>query len=58
MAHKFTIRETDPETRVILIDGDEVATLSHDDHGWAGMDMAESLVRKIAGKIGATVEED
>jgi hypothetical protein len=42
------IRHLDDETFSILVDGEEVGWVNHDDHGWAGMKLAEDLARGIA----------
>ena len=41
----------------ILVDGDVIASFNHDDHGWSGMEAAEQLVIRFAGKLGLEVEE-
>lgn len=46
----FVIEDLDGETDRITLNGKEVITTNHDDHGWAGMAMARDVVKRI-GKI-------
>lgn len=50
------MRPTD-EHLDILVDGEVIASFTHDDHGWSGMEAAEQLVVRLAGKLGLEVEE-
>ena len=50
------MRPTD-EHLDILVDGEVIASFNHDDHGWSGMEAAEQLVVRLAGKLGLEVEE-
>lgn len=57
MANKLTLNQPDDERLTILVNGDEVGSVNHDQHGWAGMEAAEKLARRIAAKLGIEVEE-
>ena len=46
----FVIDEIDPEAFEFYLNGKSLGGVNHDDHGWAGIDRAISLVRNI-GKI-------
>lgn len=53
--HVFAVHRPYEEDVSISLNGEVLATLSHDQHGWDGMDAAVSLVEKIANRIGAAV---
>ena len=54
--NKITLVNTDDENLVIKLNGKEIARFNHDEHGWAGMESAESLVTTLAEKLGIPVE--
>lgn len=54
---KITLNRTDDERLTILVDGEEVGSFDHDQHGWSGMEAAEKLATRMAGKLGIEVEE-
>lgn len=35
----------------------QIAHATHDEHGWSGIDLAESMIMKIAQAVGVRVEE-
>lgn len=53
--HRFEIVETDDETETVRLDGKDLFSTNHDEHGWMGMRLVRDLVEKIAAEIGATV---
>lgn len=53
----FWIETKDDETTVLSVGEKEVASLNHDEHGFAGMQAAEKMFRKIAFAVGAKVKE-
>lgn len=55
--NKLTIKERDEETRIILLNGEVVAYLTHDALGWEGMKVAEDLACSIAERLGIEIEE-
>lgn len=52
----FTLNNIDDEALVILMDGEEIGQYTHDNDGWVGIEAAESLVRNITERLGATIE--
>jgi hypothetical protein len=44
----FVMREVDPETFELSLNGERLITLNHDDDGWQGIDRAQHLIRKVA----------
>ncbi|MFA7290874.1 MAG: hypothetical protein WC023_01375 [Rhodocyclaceae bacterium] len=54
---KITLDRPDDEHLTILLDGEEVGRFNHDEHGWSGMESAEKLATRLAGKLGIEVEE-
>lgn len=56
MMTTFTFHNPDDEVLIILMDGDEIGHYNHDIDGWHGISAAESLVRNIAERLGATIE--
>lgn len=49
------IRRED-ERLEVLVNGEEVATANHDDHGWSGMDAVESATLAVARALGVEPE--
>lgn len=58
-AHKFTYycHNGGEDVMTYLLDGESLVTVSHDLHGWVGVELAQSLIRDIAGTLGIDVEE-
>lgn len=52
----FTFHNPDDEVLIILMDGEELGQYTHDNDGWVGIEAAETLVRNIAERLGATIE--
>jgi len=48
----------DDEKLTITVNGEEVGSFNHDEHGWEGMDIAVSLAAKIAEACGAEFEDN
>lgn len=48
----------DDETLRIVVDGEVLATASHENVGWTGMNLVEKLVRDLAELTGATLTEE
>lgn len=40
--------EDDPDTLEVWMDGEVIETLTHDEHGWAGIETVQRLVEKIS----------
>lgn len=55
--HVFTVKRVSDDRIDYALDGEHLVNANHDDHGWAGMEEIEKLVKAIAGKIGADVVE-
>ncbi|MEX3764412.1 hypothetical protein [Paraburkholderia phenoliruptrix] len=55
--HVFTVKRVHDERVDYSLDGELLVSANHDDHGWAGMEEIDKLVKLIAGKIGADVVE-
>lgn len=49
------IQRPDDETAIVLVDGKPVIHANHDDHGWAGIDIAVQTATIIAKALGARV---
>lgn len=49
----ITMRDIDEETTEVWANGEYVATLTHDEHGWAGINCVERVIRDIARVLGA-----
>lgn len=43
----LTLDSPDDETLIISVGGVEVATVNHDEHGWAGMDAARTVAEGV-----------
>ena len=56
--NKLTIRERNEETRIILLNGEVVAYLTHDALGWEGMKVAQELAVDLASRLGVEIEEE
>ena len=52
---ELVIRWVNDEAVDILLDGDELISVNHDEHGWDGMQVALDLSRTFARKLGADV---
>ena len=52
---ELVIRWVNDEAVDILLDGEELSGVNHDEHGWDGMQVALDLSRTFARKLGATV---
>lgn len=46
--HELEIRYTGDECVLILVDGVELASLNHDEHGWVGIEAATNTARAMA----------
>jgi len=47
----------DGESLVIRVNEDEVYEVNHDEHGWAGMEAVETVVKEIADTFDIRVVE-
>lgn len=47
----------DDETLVVSVGGVEVARATHDEHGWAGIDLAQKIALGIGRELYIDVEE-
>lgn len=54
--HIMLVRPDD-ETLRVEVNGQEVATATHENVGWSGVDLVEKLIRGLAEIAGATVTE-
>lgn len=52
---KFEIQTIDDEQEAYLIDGKEISSSNHDDHGWSGMGSMRDMFTSIAKHLGAEV---
>ena len=48
----------DDDTLVVLLDGVEVASANHDEHGWSGIDLLEKAALTLGKALGATIEDE
>jgi hypothetical protein len=46
------------EHKDIYLDGDLIMSMTHDAHGWDGMDAIETVAREIASRCGARIVEE
>jgi hypothetical protein len=53
-----TINWLDDEVVSIEVDGTEVASVSHDQHGWDGMQAAIDAATEVAKALGAEVRTE
>lgn len=53
-----TIVRPDDETVVIEINGEEVASANHDEHGWSGMDAVVKTAVAVAEAAGLDIHEE
>lgn len=53
-----TINWLDDEVVSIQVDGAEVASANHDEHGWAGMEAVINTSTAVARALGAEVHTD
>ena len=56
MKHKLTIASDGDEHIQILLDGEQVGSFNHDEHGWSGMFSAADLAIAIAKKLDIETE--
>lgn len=56
-AARVVILAPDDEHVVIEVDGSEVASANHDEHGWSGMDAVVRTAVAVAEAAGLTVED-
>lgn len=54
----FTIKTEDYEDMKLYLNGELIGSYNHDEHGWAGMESVERVVKVIATKIGAKVVDE
>jgi hypothetical protein len=54
---KLTINRPDDDHLVIEIDGKEIASANHDEHGWCGMDAVEQTALAVAKAAGLAIDE-
>jgi hypothetical protein len=54
---RMVVTAPDGETNVIEIDGVEVASANHDEHGWSGMDAVVRTALAVANAAGLTVKD-
>lgn len=54
----FRIVDIDDETREIHLNGEELITLTHDEHGWAAMEDIENLIENIARILNIPIENE
>lgn len=55
MSTEFRINEVNDELIELFMNGKYVCSASHDKHGWAGMELLENMVSRIAAAIGGHV---
>lgn len=55
--HELIIEEVDDETRIYTMNEIELIRANHDDDGWGGMERIDTLLRAVAGLVGAKVIE-
>lgn len=53
-----TINWLDDGVVSIQIDGDEITYVCHDEHGWAGMEVAIDTATRLAEALGAEVRTE
>lgn len=56
MQHKLTIETSNEERVSYFLDNKHVATVTHDEHGWAGMELASNIFSAIATQCNMAVE--
>lgn len=52
-----TIVHPDDDHLSVEVNGEEIAAVNFDDHGWSGMDAVEKTARAIAVAAGADISE-
>lgn len=55
--HIINFERANDEELVVWLDGQELASANHDDHGWAGMEALEQAMRTTATRLGWKVLE-
>lgn len=55
--HKISIVHHSDEEVEYFIDGISIGRANHDDHGWAGMELAKQIVEDFAEAFGITILE-
>ncbi len=51
-----TLKSPNDETVHLFVDGKHLATATHDEDGWAGMNMLENVAKLLARELGANFE--
>ena len=57
-ASVLVLKEVGDETMEVIANGQPIATLTHDEHGWAGMRLAENLLTEISKVFGFTITRE
>lgn len=52
----FVIYRPDDEKMAVHLNGQYIGSANHDEHGWAGMDMFEKTITKIAEVLNLPIE--
>lgn len=55
MSTEFRINEVNDECSELFVNGKYVCSASHDEHGFVGMKLLETVVSRIAATIGGNV---
>lgn len=53
---KFEVVTDDDENETIFLDGKEIISTSHDAHGWEGMQLARTVVERVAKALGGSYD--
>lgn len=51
----FRVNRPEEERIEFFVNGESVATVNHDQHGWSAMDDIQCMFERIAKAVGATV---
>ena len=57
MSHKITFYRSDEEHLDISVDDRVIGSLSHDKHGWEGMQITQHMFRRLAKMLNFEIEE-
>lgn len=57
MKHKIEIKDNCDDSYNITLDGSHITYVSHDDHGWAGIEAVIHTVKAFASELGIDVVE-
>jgi hypothetical protein len=54
----ITLHEVDDETVEVLVNGEHLITLTHDEDGWSGMGRIENMLEELAARLGISFSRD